>query len=208
MKHYYFSTDAAATAEFDPSAAGVVEFKTLKGERLATDHQLSKSALLLLGQSWPRPIAFAELAEQALALLSSEASPGRPGDDIEALANVLFQAFRAGLVQLHREPPRLTTAISERPLASLLARRQAERTPLVTNMVHGASCWRTGPRGVSSPLSTVRGPSSSWCPTCARPGSRPADASSATAGGSPPEITRETVESHLKLLGRLGLLTA
>jgi hypothetical protein len=57
-------------------------------------------------------------------------------EETAALQNVLFQAFRAGQVQLHRAPLPLTTVLSEHPRASPLARLQVRQQALVTNLRH------------------------------------------------------------------------
>jgi SAM-dependent methyltransferase/methyltransferase-like protein len=49
---------------------------------------------------------------------------------------ILAEAFVAGAVQLHVHPPMAAAAISERPIASAVARWQARRQTKVTNLRH------------------------------------------------------------------------
>ena len=137
VKDYYLSTDIVPADE-DPAAPGAVAFKSRGGPTLQTDHLLSKAALVALGRIRPQAITFPDLVQRALSLLGA-AAPARGAaldSQVEAMTDILFQAFRAGLVQLHREPLRLTTSISNRPQASRYARWQAGQGPLVTNLIH------------------------------------------------------------------------
>jgi hypothetical protein len=60
--------------------------------------------------------------------------------DLRSLARpleaVLMQAHAAGLVELHLQPPRLTTVPPERPVASPLARLQALSRDQVSTLLH------------------------------------------------------------------------
>jgi SAM-dependent methyltransferase len=62
-----------------------------------------------------------------------ERQAGIPSRPIEEL---LVEAFAAGLAELHVAPPRLSTTVRERPVASPLARWQATRRDHVTNLRH------------------------------------------------------------------------
>src|SRR5207302_7618242 len=80
---------------------------------------------------------FRDLVENSLARLGAAADgvSNNPAD-IDILTGILYRAFSISDVRAHREPPRLTTNISVRPAASLLARRQAESQAVVTTLDH------------------------------------------------------------------------
>jgi hypothetical protein len=198
---------AAIVTESDEAelkGPGVVEFKTSSGGSVATDHRLSKVALSLLGKAWPRAIAFTDLTKEALRISFGNGAATRNEAEVDALADVLFRAFCNGVVHLHRTPPRLTTVVSERPRASELARWQATRLPLVTNLLH-CSVQLEGPiaraflplvdgtRTVDELVGDLKA-------SLARQG--------LTGAGTDArhEVARPAVENSLNLLGKLGLL--
>jgi SAM-dependent methyltransferase len=200
VKDYHVAAGLNAPAEIDPAATGVVEFKTERGDTLSTDHKLSKAALLHLGQSWPRAVAFADLVDHALRRLGPEAEPIRANldEEVDGLATLLFRAFSVGEIELNLHPPKLVTTISERPQASLLSRKQAARGSLLTNLRHGAVVMEDeivrnfvtlvdGTRDVDRLVS---------------------DLDKQLQGKSGAEVTREGVERNLRLLATLGLLAA
>jgi len=125
-------------ADLDPGAGGLVEFKTVTGGVISTDHALTKAALLHLGTMWPQSIAFAELTAEALARLGPAAESVRQDldEEVEMLAAMLLRSFGAGLVSLEAFPPPLTPTVSERPQASRLARCQARTGGVVSNLRH------------------------------------------------------------------------
>jgi methyltransferase-like protein/predicted O-methyltransferase YrrM len=138
-----------ADGEIDPAAPGVVTFKTENGSTLATDHRLSKAAIVILGACWPQSKSFADLVSAALTTLGTVAGEIKANIDEEAdaLAGLIFRAFAAGQFHLRFSPENMTTTISGRPKASALARKQAESGLVVTNLLH---------RGVSMKDETVR----------------------------------------------------
>jgi hypothetical protein len=77
-------------------------------------------AFVQLCRSWPEFLSFQSLSEQI-----SRDDPGQRSAREQALAEQLYQLFRAGVVELRLEAPRCTARPGERPLASALARRMA-----------------------------------------------------------------------------------
>jgi SAM-dependent methyltransferase/methyltransferase-like protein len=124
----------AATVDLHGPAAA--EFRVAgTDEPLRLDRPLSKAALLVLGEQWPRALPFDALLAAARARL------GRPaaGDGEERLlADDLLRAYcrSARLVGLHVEPPRPAVAAGARPIASAVARREARFRAEVTNLYH------------------------------------------------------------------------
>ncbi len=186
------------------AAADAAVFKTLSGATLRTNQPLSKAALVAMAQAQPQAIAFDDLVARALSLLGGAAPVCTP-DEIDALAETLFEAVRTGLIEAYDEPPRLTTAISERPKASGLARWQlATGAALVTNLLHGA---------VQCEDSTLR------CFIPLVDGTRTVeelrgdlqqalDGAPETPSGGRQPITIEAVQRSLEVMARLALLEA
>ena len=135
VRFHLASSAAPMVGEIDPAAAGAVEFKTEHDHTLATDHLLTKAALIELGKAWPAAIAFAELVERSRRRLGT-AIDSAASEHVIALTYALFQAVSAGHVEIHKHAPKLTTTISPKPEASLLARKQAETEKLITNLRH------------------------------------------------------------------------
>lgn len=211
VKDCYVSSRAVPTGEFEPSQPGIGEFRIDGHGTLKTDHRLSKAALRLLGEAWPQAVAFADLVEQASSPLSrsSEARPQLDGE-VDALADILFRAFCAGQVRLHRGPLPLTTSIGERPMASLCARWQARRQTLVTNLQHilvllddetarRLLILADGSRTVDELARDLKAGMVDGANGMENPSVRSTD-------DAPREITPDTVQSDLMRFARLGLL--
>ena len=215
IEHYHIAAHAVPVAEeIDPAEAGIGEFKTEKGGIISTNHGLSKAALLHLGKVWPRTVSFAELVDNASARLG--AMTGAAGverkADLEALTDFLFRMFRAGIVELHLYPPRFTTAIGERPQASLIARSQAPHGPLISNLRHSTIVLED--EIVRRFLVLVDGTRTLDQLVCdlnlalaAEPDAATPRVDGGSAGGRR-QVTREEVERNLATMARLALLVA
>jgi methyltransferase-like protein/2-polyprenyl-3-methyl-5-hydroxy-6-metoxy-1,4-benzoquinol methylase len=103
-----------------------------KGVKLTSRVSLVGAALELLHETWPRAIAFGELARTAAERSSSESSDA----DYSSLLSIVMQAFSWGVLDAFVHPPQFAEAVSSRPVASPLARRQARRSGKVTNRRH------------------------------------------------------------------------
>jgi SAM-dependent methyltransferase len=138
IKGFHLACSAApALQPMNPDAAGVVEFKGDDGLSLATDHRPTKAALQCLSQRWPEAVSFGDLVNVALERVSLPDDSSAREKDIAVLTDALFRAVCAGHVELYRFPPKLTAVIGERPEASLVARMQAKKGAIVTNLRHG-----------------------------------------------------------------------
>ncbi len=207
-----FHLAAEVTPENDglkPGGDEVAAFKVGGAGTLATDHRLSKAAMLYLGQNWPGVLRFPALVEGALGLLGDAADAIRPkfDEEVETLKQILFRAALAGHLSLHLFPPKLTTGISERPRASRLARKQAESGRVVTTLQHASVILEDdilhqflalvdGTRTVDELLADLT------AEVKAR------DPSSGVSASEPPELTKAAVVRNLGRLVRLGLLEA
>ena len=121
------------------SPTAVAEFRSIKGQALATNHPLVKAAMLCLGEVWPRALHFDELLAQARTKLRRELRPTETTNeqDRHILGDMLLQAYGKNLLELHLHVPHFATTFSERPVASLVARLQLQHGPMVTNLCHG-----------------------------------------------------------------------
>jgi methyltransferase-like protein len=116
----------------------VQRFVTAGGLRISTGVPVLKAALSHLGNIWPDFITFDDLIAQALAATApgGEAAAGARDSDVQRLQDNLRQCCYGGVIELHSEPPSFATSVSERPRASALARAQAVKAEVVTNLKH------------------------------------------------------------------------
>jgi methyltransferase-like protein len=131
-RFYLLST----TSPVDPDACvtddSAMEFENEDGSRITVTNSLLKAAHLCLGRAWPRALSFDELLDGARALLGG----GQADDDQKALTEAMFILACSGEVSFLLSRPFLLTEATEHPQASLLARKQAQTGPLVTNLLH------------------------------------------------------------------------
>jgi methyltransferase-like protein/cyclopropane fatty-acyl-phospholipid synthase-like methyltransferase len=120
-------------AEGEPGPNEAEEFQTVKGSSLSTNNPFLRAAFHYLFEAWPRSVPFAELWDAVLSRLEGTQALGA-GSDL--LAVPLLQCFQSGVMELHLQPPRFVLEVSERPLASPLARLQAQNSDRVTNLRH------------------------------------------------------------------------
>jgi methyltransferase-like protein/ubiquinone/menaquinone biosynthesis C-methylase UbiE len=114
----------------------VAVFKTKAESTLATDHPLTIAAMELLIHRAPHALPFPDLVAAARRALPPQ--PPSPVPDELILAANLLRAHgqSAELVEIHSYSPRLPDHVSERPIASAVARLQNESRDLVTNLWH------------------------------------------------------------------------
>jgi methyltransferase-like protein len=118
-------------AEQSDIASTVTEqFRTPDGgATLATNNPLVKAALVCLAEAAPQALSFDELWARVCARLHAPSTEAGG----EVLAEPMLQCFLSGLVELHVTPPLFVRELHARPVASPLARLQAEREARVTN---------------------------------------------------------------------------
>lgn len=115
--------------ELDPRSPGVARFNTAEGSTLSTDHPVSKAALLDLAEASPAAIPFADLLAGACGRIYGAATPGDEAlnADARVLAANLVRGYTYSrhLVEFHTRAPRFSANVSERPIASPIARHLA-----------------------------------------------------------------------------------
>jgi SAM-dependent methyltransferase/methyltransferase-like protein len=182
---------------------GVDSFEFTAGVRVSIDLDSCKAALRALSRAWPASIAHRELVAQALGGIGPATDSER---EAARLNEALIAIFKAGLLDIHLEPPQVTNTISERPVASRLARWQAETSCEVTDLLHRAVtldglvvrkfvCLMDGTRNAEALLSDLN--------------QFLADAHA--TGRAPPDLpkiaTEQEVLMHLEDVARLALLS-
>ena len=137
LKGLQVSSAAQAESAQPVLTQGVSEaFKIPSGATHKIIDALAKAALLLLRKHWPGSLPFEELAVMTRASLR-QAGATVADDDDRAFGDRLMQGYAVRAVELRVHPPRLALAVSARPVASPLARLQAEQGNLaVTNLRH------------------------------------------------------------------------
>lgn len=127
------AVSSKARAESLDLAAGVtVTFTAERGASARTDLPIAKAALAELGARWPKRVPFPVLVEAAEGRLGRPQTP----EDAEQLADFLSAVFLAELVFLHGNVPHYAETVSERPVASPLARLQLQSGPFATTLLH------------------------------------------------------------------------
>jgi SAM-dependent methyltransferase len=192
------SSAAPVSGDSDPTSGETAEFNTERGHKLATDHSLTKAAILELGDAWPGMLAFPALVERAAgrAGLHLDGSEGAL-EHVAVLTNALFHAVCSGHVEIHKHAPKLTKSISRKPEASLLARKEVESEALVTNLRH--KMVRIDDKKVRRFLPLVDGTRD--CDELVRDFVALTPAADAQVGA-----TRADIEQNLRLMANLGLL--
>ncbi|HYP53510.1 MAG TPA: class I SAM-dependent methyltransferase, partial [Pyrinomonadaceae bacterium] len=139
VKSFYAASPArAASAEPDVRSPAVESFEGAHGATVQTDHPLAKAAILHLGETWPHALAFGELLAAARARLGRAEDDDPPSleADSDALGEILLRLYGANVVELHAHAAAFAREAGERPVASPLARVQAERSEVVTSLRH------------------------------------------------------------------------
>jgi SAM-dependent methyltransferase len=203
LSPYHLAANVREAEESD-ERPGVRGFLFSDDVRLAVDLPQAKAALRALGRAWPGSISHGEL----VALAMQEAGDSL-GSDIERetgrLNEALTAIYRAGLLEVNLERHQLTTQISERPLASLLARRQALSGPHVTDLRHRAVALDgIVVRKFVSLLDGTRTPAMLLDEINAF--LTEAHASGRDASALPKQATAAEVDMHLQDVARLALL--
>lgn len=120
----------------DLASSGIAKFQIPRGETVSTNHPAVKSLFLTLYNARPRAIPAGELLEMVRQQLRDLAADPAALPTEETFAALLVQAHLGNSVVLHISPPKFAVQLSERPLASPLARLQARHGRPVVNLRH------------------------------------------------------------------------
>ena len=118
----------------DLHSDAAAQFSTPGGSCLTTSNRITKAAMVVLAERWPATLAFDDLIAAARSRLRGRSEVAQAERD--TLAADMLQCYAAGVVELRVRPLTLALKAGERPLASRLARHQAGRRAVVTNLRH------------------------------------------------------------------------
>ena len=133
--HLLATTQPVGT-EFCLTDMSALEFRTQEGSSLRVSHPVLKAAYLCLGRSWPGAPTFDELLDETSRALVAAGGDAPDREAVGILTQAMFVLAQSGEVELLLSRPNLTTVVSDWPVASLIARRQALNGMLVTNLLH------------------------------------------------------------------------
>lgn len=134
---FYLASRAAPVSEQpDIHSNSVEKFRGPDEATLSTDHPVSKAALLRLTEIWPQSMLFDDLLTAAYERLGREAD--ETGADAQVLGSTVLTAYgySENLMELHLHAPNFVQEVSERPVASPVARWQVKSGLRVTNLRH------------------------------------------------------------------------
>jgi methyltransferase-like protein/cyclopropane fatty-acyl-phospholipid synthase-like methyltransferase len=112
------------------------KFSGGKDANIELNLPLAKAALAVLAEIWPRAMAFPELVAQARTRIGRPSASGGDDSDTLVVFEMLVEIYAPGLATLHVSPPTFAQGVSERPLASPLARWLARTTGHLPNLCH------------------------------------------------------------------------
>ncbi|MCC6453819.1 MAG: methyltransferase regulatory domain-containing protein [Caldilineaceae bacterium] len=119
---------------------GVVQFSSKDEATLATDHPLSVAAMEILAKAWPRALRYDDLLAEARQVVGIRGGSGELDGRQEemALVSTLLRACGQSpqLVEVNSFHPQLVTTVSAQPVASRMARFEAQTRSIVTNLWH------------------------------------------------------------------------
>lgn len=134
IAEFYCASEAAPTSSSpNITSDNREEFRTGKGASIQANRPLAKAALFYLNQQWPRSTSFRDVLAAARRLAPSE---NDERENTAALCDLLLRAYAAGVIELHVWAPQFVTDVTERPLASPLARHQNHRKKRITTLRH------------------------------------------------------------------------
>jgi methyltransferase-like protein len=112
---------SAEVCSLGVNADGSEDFKGPRGAVIGTTNRAARGALSQLGKVWPRRMRVREVV----------------GDDAPAdLLAFLLRCYEMGFINLHTWTPEFVMEISERPVATALARYQARVSQAVATPRH------------------------------------------------------------------------
>ena len=139
LTRFQFSSVARPVSQApDIHSATIEQFQGKKAASMETDFPLAKAAMLILGEVWPQALQFSELVARSRARLGVRGPLGEAKDDPEAraLCEILLKSYGTGMVEVHTHAPPYATQVSQRPVASPLARWQVQQGDFVTSQFH------------------------------------------------------------------------
>ena len=136
VRQFYIRSQAQpVNEEPDLRSQAIEEFRGAKECSIATSFPLAKAAIRYLGQICPHSVPFSDLLVGAQQLLGAPAC-SLDSEEARLLAEVILKAYGAGVAELSLHEPTFSLKPSERPVASPLARLQAQHGSIVTSLTY------------------------------------------------------------------------
>ncbi len=122
--------------DFSPDAKE--SFRSARGASITTTNPLARALLWYLLEVWPRRVPVEQLCEESEARARAKLGFVRAaGEDVLAdLREFIFAMYSTGLIELHVHTPPFVSQVSTKPVASPLARWQAQNGQIVTTLYH------------------------------------------------------------------------
>jgi methyltransferase-like protein/cyclopropane fatty-acyl-phospholipid synthase-like methyltransferase len=124
------------SANPDLASDAAEKFTGDKDASIELNQPLAKAALVVLGAVWPRALPLPDLLAQARARLGRVPAGTTDDQEAGALFEMFLEIYAPGLATLHLSPPSFAWTVSERPVASPLARWLARTTGHLPNLCH------------------------------------------------------------------------
>jgi hypothetical protein len=139
VRSYYISTMAnpeSTAPSLDPETKETFESK--QGGKIVTADPLARAMFWRLGATGPERFPFARLVEEVeLHARQQFWFIPKPDQHVPAdMAEFIWSTYGAGLLDLHLTPAPFVVKVSDKPLASPLARWQARRSDVVATLDH------------------------------------------------------------------------
>jgi SAM-dependent methyltransferase len=137
FRHFHLlATTEPVSAEYCLTDMTEIKFRTQGGSKVRLSHPLLKAAYLCLGRAWPGAFRFEDLLQIASRELEGAGGEIPGPESAGLLLESLFVLAQSGEVGFLLSRPTLTTIVGDRPVASLVARRQVLNDTIVTNLLH------------------------------------------------------------------------
>jgi hypothetical protein len=138
VRQFYVRSEAQpVNKEPDLRSQAVEEFRGAKESSIATSFPLAKAAIRYLGEIYPHSAPFSDLLARAHQLLGASAGSLKfDSEEARLLTEVILKAYGAGVVELRLHEPTFSLKPGERPVASPLARLQAQKGSMVTSLLY------------------------------------------------------------------------
>ena len=146
VKSYHVSMSAKPEAPTPNYEAGVQDtFQSGTGTKLTTTDPLARALFWYLVEREPERIPFQQLATEVEARARQQFGfVPKPDQDVTSdLAQSIWATYCAGLLELHVHVPPYIVRVSDKPIASPLARWQARRSDIVSTLHHKSLKLRT-----------------------------------------------------------------
>jgi methyltransferase-like protein/2-polyprenyl-3-methyl-5-hydroxy-6-metoxy-1,4-benzoquinol methylase len=139
VRAFYISTVAKSESPAPSLEPGAKEiFESEAGGKIVTADPLGRAMFWRLQESAPERFAFARLVEEVESCARQRFGfiPQADQDVSSDLAEFVWSTYGAGLLDLHRTLPPFVVRVTDKPMASPLARWQARRTDVVATLHH------------------------------------------------------------------------